>query len=78
MYIMYTNNVVYRFSTDPMPAPYNVKARGRHGTESLDLTIPAEIKREHGITAGDVFVVEIQDEADDLAISYKRIHEADS
>jgi len=61
-----------------MPAPHSVKARVRQGTESLDLTIPSELKREHGITAGDVFIVEIQDETDELTISYKRIHEAES
>ncbi|WP_436924909.1 AbrB/MazE/SpoVT family DNA-binding domain-containing protein [Halosimplex amylolyticum] len=60
-----------------MPEPYNVKARGRHGTESLDLTIPADLKREHGISEGDVFIVEV-DEEEELTISYKRIHKSDS
>ena len=59
-----------------MPAPFTVKARGRHGTESLDLTIPAELKREHGISEGDVFLVEIE-EGEELSIMYKRIHEAE-
>jgi bifunctional DNA-binding transcriptional regulator/antitoxin component of YhaV-PrlF toxin-antitoxin module len=61
-----------------MPAPHSIKARVRQGTESLDLTIPAELKREHGITAGDVFIVEVQDGTDDLTISYERVHEAES
>ena len=61
-----------------MPAPHSVKARVRQGTESLDLTIPAELKREHGITPGDVFIVEVQDGTGDLTISYKRVHEAES
>ncbi len=59
-----------------MPAPFTVKARGRHGTESLDLTIPAELKREHDISEGDVFLVEIE-ESDELSITYNRIHEAE-
>ena len=60
-----------------MPAPHSVKARGRHGTESLDLTIPAELKREHGISEGDVFVVTVSDE-EEIVIDYERIHDADS
>jgi bifunctional DNA-binding transcriptional regulator/antitoxin component of YhaV-PrlF toxin-antitoxin module len=59
-----------------VPAPFTVKARGRHGTESLDLTIPAELKREHGISEGDVFLVEIE-EGEEPSITYKRIHEAE-
>lgn len=58
-----------------VPAPFTVKARGRQGTESLDLTIPAELKREHGICEGDVFLVEVNSEGD-LIIDYKRIHES--
>ena len=61
-----------------VPAPFTVKARGRHGTESLDLTIPAELKREHGITRGDVFLVEIEDTEDGLTLHYDRIHQAES
>jgi bifunctional DNA-binding transcriptional regulator/antitoxin component of YhaV-PrlF toxin-antitoxin module len=61
-----------------MPAPHSVKARGRHGTSSLDLTVPAELKREHDILEGDVFIVEIDDEDGDLTITYERVHEADS
>lgn len=61
-----------------VPAPFNVKARGRHGTASLDLTIPAELKREYEISEGDIFLVEVSEEdGDELKISYKRIHEAD-
>jgi len=60
-----------------MPAPHSVKARGRHGTESLDLTIPAELKREYGISEGDIFVVTISDDGE-LVIDYERIHDADS
>ena len=61
-----------------VPAPFTVKARGRHGTESLDLTIPAELKREYGITQGDVFLVKVEDIEDGLTIHYDRIHQAES
>ena len=74
MYIMYTKHVVGIFSTTAVPAPFTVKARGRHGTESLDLTIPAELKREHEITKGDVFLVEVDEDDEGLTIEYERIH----
>ncbi len=60
-----------------MPEPFSVKARGRHGTESLDLTIPVELKREHGITQGDVFLVEVSPDGE-LSIEYERIHDAET
>ena len=60
-----------------MPRPFTVKARGRHGTESLDLTIPAEVKREYGISEGDVFKVDVETD-DGLSITYDRILETES
>jgi hypothetical protein len=77
MYIMYTNYVMYRQKASGVPAPFTVKARGRHGTSSLDLTIPTELMREHGISEGDVFLVEVDEQDDELTISYQRIHEAE-
>jgi len=68
---------MYRSVIDDMPAPFSVKARGRHGTESLDLTIPAELKREHDISEGDVFVVSVNDDDEEIVIEYKRVHDAD-
>jgi len=73
---MYTKYVMYSSIIDAMPAPFSVKARGRHGTESLDLTIPAELKREHDISEGDVFVVSVNDSGE-IVIEYERIHEAE-
>ncbi|WP_276249175.1 hypothetical protein [Haladaptatus sp. YSMS36] len=69
---------MYAYAIADVPAPYTVKARGRHGTESLDLTIPVGLKREYGIVEGDVFLVEVDQEGDDLLICYKRIHKAES
>ncbi len=68
---------MYPSVSEGMPEPFTVKARGRQGTASLDLTIPAEYSREHGINEGDVFLVEVNEE-DELVISYERIHEAES
>jgi AbrB family looped-hinge helix DNA binding protein len=60
-----------------MGEPYNVKARVHHGSESLDLTIPAELRRELGITPGDLFIVEAEeDESGSLVVEYERVHEA--
>ena len=78
MYIMYSNYVMYRLTTVAMPAPHSVKARARHGTSSLDLTVPAELKREHGVSEGDVFIVDIESKEGDLTITYERVHEAQS
>ena len=68
---------MYRLMKFAMPAPHSVKARGRHGTASLDLTVPAELKREYGISEGDVFIVDMDDRDGELTISYKRVHEAE-
>lgn len=61
-----------------MAEPFNVKARGRHGTESLDLTVPADLKREHEITEGDVFIVEVNQEENKLEIIYEKIYNSGS
>jgi hypothetical protein len=76
MYIMYRNNVVYPHNFSDVPEPFNVKARGRQGTTSLDLTIPTEIKRKYGISEGDVFIVEVDQDGDQLSLSYNRIYKA--
>lgn len=57
-----------------MGEPYNVKARVHHGSESLDITIPAELKREYGISPGDLFLVSIEEEDGELTLEYERIH----
>lgn len=78
MYIMYSNNVMYRLTNSAMPAPHSVKARGRQGTSSLDLTIPTELKREYRISEGDVFIVDVDEEGDKMTITYERVHQVES
>ena len=51
-----------------------VKARAHYGAKSLNLTIPAEIRRAFGLEAGDVF--EISVEKDPLVLCYKRVYSA--
>ena len=51
-----------------------VKVRGRHGTKSLDLTIPAELSAEHNIKPGDLFKVEVISDEDSITIKYQLIY----
>ena len=50
-----------------------VKARGHHGTRSLDITLPVAIVKDYGIKEGDVFSVEVESEKEELKIIYTRI-----
>lgn len=56
-----------------MSTPHVVKARRHYGSESLNLTIPAEVRRELEINIGDVFVVEHEHDEDALILKYRRI-----
>lgn len=52
-----------------------VKSRARHGTNSLDLTLPAEIKREYSINSGDLFKISVsKNENEELVIKYTLIY----
>ena len=51
-----------------------VKVRGRQGTKSLDLTIPAKLSKEFNINAGDVFKVNILSDNDVITIKYELIY----
>ena len=51
-----------------------VKVRGRHGTKSLDLTIPAELSAEHNIKTEVLFKVEFISNKDSITIKYQLIY----
>lgn len=51
-----------------------VKVRGRQGTKSLDITIPAKLSEEFNIDAGDLFKVNISKENESIIITYKLIY----
>jgi hypothetical protein len=53
-----------------------VKARVHHGAESLDLTIPVELVREHDISEGDVFEITAHSEYEGLELRYKRVYDS--
>ena len=53
-----------------------VKARFRHGTKSLDLTIPVKIATSMKINKGDVFSLEAKNKNGKLMLLYTRILES--
>lgn len=53
---------------------FTVKARGHHGTKSLDLTIPVKIVNEYNISQGDIFKIVVTKEANGLRLEYSRIY----
>lgn len=50
-----------------------IKARGRQGTDSLDLTIPVEVRRKYNVSPGDVFEMFAAKEGNELRIKYRRV-----
>lgn len=51
-----------------------VKVRGRSGTRSLDLTIPAEVADSLGIRAGDLMELSAGPESGTPELKYRRIY----
>ena len=52
-----------------------VKVRGRYGTTSLELTIPAKLAEKYDINPGDLYEVTIND-TDELKITYTLIYKS--
>ena len=53
-----------------------VKVRGRTGTATMDITIPAAVSRKHGIEQGDVFAIESEtDDQERLVLKYTRVYD---
>lgn len=55
-----------------------VKAREHYGADSLDLTIPSDLVREHNVNPGDIFEIDYNINNDILTIEYKRVYSVDS
>lgn len=53
-----------------------VKVRGRQGTKSLDITIPAKLSEEFNIAAGDLFKVDISNNNGATIITYELIYKS--
>ena len=54
---------------------YTVKARARKGTNSIDLTLPADIRKEYSISQGDIFKIDTVIEKDTLKLEYTLIYQ---
>lgn len=54
-----------------------VKARERHGSNSLDLTLPASIIKEFSLNKGDIYKVEVINENSEFKIVYTLIFKND-
>jgi translation initiation factor IF-1 len=61
-----------------MSDSHSVKARTHHGSESLDITIPAKIKREYEISSGDVFIVDVSEQDEKIKVTYERVYSSES
>lgn len=60
-------------------AKKTVKVRGRDGTATKDLSIPAAITREHDIETGDVFSIDVStDESGRIVLEYTRVYAGES
>ncbi|MGB9966213.1 hypothetical protein [Halobacterium hubeiense] len=56
-------------------AKKTVKVRGREGTATMDISIPARITREHDVERGDVFTIETDTDDDGrLVLQYTRVY----
>ena len=52
-----------------------VKARGRKGTATMDLSLPAAVTREFDVEPGDVFAIDAEpNEKGQLVITYTRVY----
>lgn len=54
-----------------------VKVRGRQGTKSLDITIPAKLSEKFNINAGDLFKVDIISDNNGTTIRYELIYKSE-
>jgi hypothetical protein len=78
MYLRYIDGLMWLGWSSVMAVPDSVRARGRQGTKSLDLTIPAQLARVNGIRPGDIFIVNaVQDKNGGVSIHYKRVYSPD-
>lgn len=76
MYIVHTNYKMFPDTTSDIMAK-TVKARERHGSPSLDLTLPAEGVRDYDVNPGDVFEFKIRSDDDGLTLTYRRVYESE-
>lgn len=74
---MFKNQYVHIAAGSRM-AKKTVKVRGREGTATKDISIPASVAREFNVELGDVFAVDTEhNEENQLVITYTRVYEGD-
>lgn len=55
-----------------------VKVRGRKGSPTMDISIPAAITREYDVDRGDVFTIDTEtDDKGRLVLRYTRVYNGD-
>lgn len=73
MYIKYIKYYMYLNIESNNMEKTTVKARSRQGTNSMDLTIPAKVCNELGISPGDIFELTVNKDKEDI-LTYKRVY----
>ena len=72
--IMYIN--IYRsINKYRIMKNYTVKARQRYGSNSIDLTLPASIRKKYSINHGDIFRIKASKKNEKLTLEYKLIYQ---
>lgn len=74
MYFMYIHLNISK-DINKFMKNYTVKARQRQGTNSIDLTLPADISKEFSITRGDIFKIDTVYEDNILKLEYTLIYQ---
>lgn len=77
MYIMCTKRKLSSPAGSQLCMSKTVKAREHHGANSLDLTLPAEVVRDYNVNPGDIFEIEVEEDGDELALTYTRVYESE-
>lgn len=67
-------NINTNKNIDSIMKNYTVKARQRYGSNSIDLTLPASIRKEYSINHGDIFKISPIEKDDVLTLEYKLIY----
>lgn len=75
MYIMCTKCKMSPSTRSQLQMSKTVKAREHYGANSLDLTIPADVVKEHDVNPGDIFEIVINSEDGELVLTYKRVYQ---
>jgi len=51
-----------------------VKARKHYGANSLNLTIPTELRKKYGLNIGDIYEVSVDEAETHIKVIFKRVY----